>query len=434
MSPCDQFADLGVQPRMSGKLKVVGLGYVGLPMAVEACRAGLTVTGFDISPNVVEGLNTGRSHVDDVTDDDVLAMRGCGFVATADPSDLGDTDVFVICVPTPLSENGAPDLSAVIDASKMVAIGLRPGCLVVLESTTYPGTTYGIVKPLLESGSGLVAGVDFFLAYSPERIDPGNPAFGLRNTPKIVGGLTPTCTERAVEFYEQIVDTVVPTVGLGEAEFAKLLENTYRHVNIALMNELSVFCHELGIDLWAAIEAAKTKPFGFEAFYPGPGVGGHCIPIDPNYLSWIVRSIGHRFRFVELAQEISGGMPSYIAKRIQDSLNSVCKSVKGSTVLLLGVTYKEDVRDQRETPALLLATQLCEMGAEVFFFDPYVEQFSAGGHSIPSIDDLEMFASKCDLAVLVQAHQEILKSSFLGAYARILDTRGVLKGNNVERL
>jgi nucleotide sugar dehydrogenase len=419
---------------MSGKLKVVGLGYVGLPMAVEACRAGLTVTGFDISPNVVEGLNTGRSHVDDVTDDDVLAMRGCGFVATADPSDLGDTDVFVICVPTPLSENGAPDLSAVIDASKMVAIGLRPGCLVVLESTTYPGTTYGIVKPLLESGSGLVAGVDFFLAYSPERIDPGNPAFGLRNTPKIVGGLTPTCTERAVEFYEQIVDTVVPTVGLGEAEFAKLLENTYRHVNIALMNELSVFCHELGIDLWAAIEAAKTKPFGFEAFYPGPGVGGHCIPIDPNYLSWIVRSIGHRFRFVELAQEISERMPAYISQRVQTALNAERKAVNGSKILLLGVTYKADIADQRESPARPLADQLVAKGAEVYFFDPYVDSFDLEKGRMSAEKDLKSAVDGADIVVLLQAHAQIVESGVLDLARLILDTRGVLSGDNVERL
>ena len=419
---------------MASKLKVIGLGYVGLPVAFEACRAGLTVTGFDISSDVVGGLNAGQSHIDDVTNDDVSTMRDCGFVATGDPADLAEGDVFVICVPTPLSEDGAPDLSAVVETSRLVGSVIGSGCLVVLESTTYPGTTYGTVRPLLELGSGLVAGVDFSLAYSPERIDPGNPTYGLRNTPKVVGGLTPACTERAVEFYGDIVEKVVPTVGLGEAELAKLLENTYRHVNIALMNELAVLCHELEIDLWASIEAARTKPFGFEAFYPGPGVGGHCIPIDPNYLSWVVRSIGYRFRFVELAQEISERMPSYIAKRVQDSLNSVCKSVKGSTVLLLGVTYKADVRDQRGTPALPLATQLCEMGAEVFFFDPHVEQFSAGGRSIPSIDDLEPFASKCDLAILLQAHQEILKSSFLGAYARILDTRGVLKGDNIERL
>jgi len=419
---------------MTSNLTVVGLGYVGLPMAVEACRSGLTVTGFDISSDVIEGLNAGQSHIDDVTNEDVSTMQDCGFVATGDPADLADGDVFIICVPTPLSDDGSPDLSAVVETSKLVGSVIGPGCLIVLESTTYPGTTYGTVRPLLELGSGLVAGTDFSLAYSPERIDPGNPAYGLRNTPKVVGGLTPACTERAVEFYGDIVDKVVPTVGLGEAELAKLLENTYRHVNIALMNELAIFCHELEIDLWASIEAARTKPFGFEAFYPGPGVGGHCIPIDPNYLSWVVRSLGYRFRFVELAQEISERMPSYVAKRSQDSLNSVCKSVKGSTILLLGVTYKADVRDQRETPALPLAVQLCEMGAEVFFFDPHVEQFSAGEYSIPSIDDLGLFASKCDLAILLQAHQEILKSSFLGDYARILDTRGVLKGDNVERL
>ena len=254
---------------MASKLKVIGLGYVGLSVAFEACRAGLTVTGFDISPDVVEGLNAGQSHIDDVTNDDASTMQDCGFVATGDPADLADGDVFVICVPTPLSDDGAPDLSAVVETSRLVGSVIGSGCLVVLESTTYPGTTYGTVRPLLELGSGLVAGVDFSLAYSPERIDPGNPTYGLRNTPKVVGGLTPACTERAVEFYEDIVEKVVPTVGLGEAELAKLLENTYRHVNIALMNELAVLCHELEIDLWASIEAARTKPFGFEAFYPG---------------------------------------------------------------------------------------------------------------------------------------------------------------------
>lgn len=419
---------------MSGKLKVIGLGYVGLPMAVEACRAGLTVAGFDISPNVVEGLNAGLSHIDDVTDDDVLAMRGCGFVATADPSDLDDADVFVICVPTPLSSDGAPDLSSVVNASQLVANAIVPGCLVVLESTTYPGTTYGTVKPLLESGSGLVAGVDFFLAYSPERIDPGNPTYGLRNTPKVVGGLTSACTERAVEFYGEIVDTVVPTVGLGEAELAKLLENTYRHVNIALMNELAVFCHELGIDLWAAIEAAKTKPFGFEAFYPGPGVGGHCIPIDPNYLSWIVRSIGHRFRFVELAQEISGSMPSYIAKRVQDALNAEAKAINGSTVLLLGVTYKADIGDQRESPARPLADQLVAKGADVHFFDPYVDSFDLKDRYVLAEQDLEAAIDRADIVVLLQAHAQVVESGALGRAKRVLDTRGVLDGDNVERL
>ncbi len=249
-----------------------------------------------------------------------------------------------------------------------------------------------------------------------------------------MGGLTPTCTERAVEFYEQIVDTVVPTVGLGEAEFAKLLENTYRHVNIALMNELSVFCHELGIDLWAAIEAAKTKPFGFEAFYPGPGVGGHCIPIDPNYLSWIVRSIGHRFRFVELAQEISERMPAYISQRVQTALNAERKAVNGSKILLLGVTYKADIADQRESPARPLADQLVAKGAEVYFFDPYVDRFLVNDRELPSVGDLASAVEWSDLVVLIQAHSEIVGSEALVSASRILDTRGVLIGDNVERL
>ncbi len=419
---------------MSGKLKVIGLGYVGLPLAFEACRAGFTVTGFDISSTVVDGLNAGLSHIEDLTDGDVLLMRDRGFVATGDPTTLADADVFVICVPTPLSADGTPDLSSVVDASTLVANAIRPGCLMVLESTTYPGTTDGTVKPLLESGSGLVAGIDFSLAYSPERIDPGNPVYGLRNTPKVVGGLTQACTDRAVEFYGEIVDNVVPTVGLGEAELAKLLENTYRHVNIALMNELAVFCHELGIDLWAAIEAAKTKPFGFEAFYPGPGVGGHCIPIDPNYLSWIVRSIGHRFRFVELAQEISGSMPSYIAKRVQDALNVDAKAINGSRVLLIGITYKADIGDERESPARPLADQLVSKGADVHFFDPYVDSFVLQGENISAEEDLESAVSWADIVVLVQAHSQVVESGVLDQAKRVLDTRGVLRGDNVERL
>ena len=419
---------------MASKLKVIGLGYVGLPVAFEACRAGLTVTGFDISSDVVEGLNAGQSHIDDLANGDVAAMRECGFVATGDPTDLAEGDVFVICVPTPLSSDGAPDLSAVVEASKLVASAIGPGCLAVLESTTYPGTTYGTVRPLLEQGSGLVAGADFSLAYSPERIDPGNPTYGLRNTPKVVGGLTPACTERAVEFYGAIVDEVVPTVGVSEAELAKLLENTYRHVNIALMNELAVFCHELGIDLWAAIEAASTKPFGFEAFYPGPGVGGHCIPIDPNYLSWVVRSIGHRFRFVELAQEISGSMPTYVVKRIQDALNTDKKAINRSRILLLGVTYKADISDQRESPARPLADQLIAKGADVHFFDPYVDIFSLKDRQISGEKDLALAVDWADIVVLLQAHSQIVESDVLAGARRVLDTRGALSGENVERL
>ena len=419
---------------MSQTLTVVGLGYVGLPLAREACRSGLTVTGLDVSREVVDGLNSDHSHVGDLTEDDLRSMRLAGFRATDDVSCTSSSDVVVICVPTPLSDEGNPDLDAVVEASTNIGRNLKRGALVVLESTTYPGTTDQTVRPLLEQASGLVGGVDFFLAYSPERIDPGNPVYGFRNTPKIVGGLTPRCTELAVAFFEQIVDTVVPTVGLGEAELAKLLENTYRHVNIALMNEMAVFCHKLDIDLWAAIEAAKTKPFGYEAFYPGPGVGGHCIPIDPNYLSWVVRSVGHRFRFVELAKEISDHMPAYVAQRIQDSLNADRKVMNGAVVLLLGVTYKANVGDQRETPVRPLAEHLTGMGADIRYFDPHVDTFNINGRELVGEDDLEAALANADLAVLLQAHNEIIGSGLLNQARHILDTRGVLSGDNVERL
>lgn len=419
---------------MTSSLTIIGLGYVGLPLAREACRSGLAVTGLDTDSSVVAGLMNGQSHVDDIDSTDLAEMLQAGFHATSDSTCVGSSDIVVICVPTPLNDDGTPNLDAVRAATRAVSEKLRPGTLVVLESTTYPGTTEDIVRPILEAGSGLAAGTDFYLSYSPERIDPGNPDWGLRNTPKVVGGLTPACTEQAVQFYDQIVDTVVPTVGTREAELSKLLENTYRHVNIALMNEMAVFCHELGIDLWAAIEAARTKPFGFEAFYPGPGVGGHCIPIDPNYLSWIVRSIGYRFRFVELAQEITERMPTYIAKRVQDSLNADRIAVNGSRVLLLGVTYKADISDQRETPARPLAGQLLAMGADVRFFDPYVDRFEVKDRQLLAENDLASAVEWSDLVVLLQAHRQIVESDVLARASRILDTRGVLSGDNVERL
>ena len=416
------------------KLVVVGLGYVGVPLAHEACIRQMVVVGVDTSSELVEALNAGQSHIDDLSDSDIKTMLDAGFRATANSAAIADADVIVICVPTPLSSDGMPDLSAVLSASQTVGEHLSRNCLVVLESTTYPGTTEDVVRPALENASGLEAGLDFGLAYSPERTDPGNPEYGLRNTPKVVGGLTDECTSRAVDFYSQLVDTVVPTVGTREAELAKLLENTYRHINIALMNEMAVFCHELRIDLWAAIEAAKTKPFGYEAFYPGPGVGGHCIPIDPNYLSWVVRSVGYRFRFVELAEEISDRMPAYVAQRVQDSLNADKKSVNGSVVLLLGVTYKANVSDQRETPARPLAAHLISMGADVRFFDPHAGTFTVNGQEIAGQTNLEVALSDADLAVLVQAHDEIVSSGALCRADRILDTRGVLSGDNVERL
>ena len=419
---------------MGTALTIVGLGYVGLPLAQEACRSGFNVVGLDVSEAVVEGLNSGISHIDDLSADDVATMLAAGFRATTDAGCVSSSQVVVICVPTPLSDDGTPDLAAVVSATTAVGARMTQGTLVVLESTTYPGTTDTTVGPLLEELSGLTAGVDFALAYSPERIDPGNPVYGLRNTPKVVGGLTAECTERAVSFYGELVDTVVPTVGMREAELAKLLENTYRHVNIALMNELAVFCHELGVDLWASIEAAKTKPFGFQAFYPGPGVGGHCIPIDPNYLSWVVRSLGYRFRFVELAQEVSERMPAYVAKRVQDALNADRKAVNGADILLLGVSYKPDVSDQRETPARPLIKLLREMGADVRYNDPHVDEFRVDGDLVEAADDLATAVSEADIVVLLQPHRLILEADVMGAARRIFDTSGVLDGPNVERL
>ncbi|MEE2767937.1 MAG: nucleotide sugar dehydrogenase [Actinomycetota bacterium] len=419
---------------MGDVLCVIGLGYVGLPVALEASRSGLRVIGYDTSEDVIVGLNRGVSHVDDIETTEVAEMFDNGFTATVDAACIAEAEVIVICVPTPLTDDGVPDLAGVELACRSVSANLQRDALVVLESTTYPGTTDGTVREILEAGSGLSAGDGFALAYSPERIDPGNPVYGLRNTPKVVGGLTPSCTRRAVDFYSRIVDTVVPTVGLREAEMAKLLENTYRHVNIALMNEMAVFCHELGVDLWAAIDAAGTKPFGYEAFYPGPGVGGHCIPIDPNYLSWVVRSLGYRFRFVELAQEISNRMPAYVAKRVQDALNSAGKAVNGSVVLLLGVTYKANVSDQRESPARPLVGHLLEMGAEVQYFDPYADSFSGREWELKAEGDLDAAVRCADLVVLLQGHDQILESDALNSAQRILDTRGVLSGENVERL
>ena len=419
---------------MTGSLTVVGLGYVGLPLAYEASRSGMRVFGLDTNPSVVERLSKGESHIDDIDSDQLNSMIDAGFSPTVEPDCISDSEVVLICVPTPLDDDGTPDIGQIEAAAEVVSQHLRPGSLVVLESTTYPGTTEDVVRPILEAGSGLTAGTDFHLAYSPERIDPGNLEWGVRNTPKVIGGLTAACTDQAVRFYDQVVDTVVPTSGLREAEFAKLLENTYRHVNIALMNEMAVFCHELGIDLWAAITAAETKPFGFQAFRPGPGVGGHCIPIDPNYLSWVARSVGFRLRFVELAQEVSERMPAYVARRVQDALNRSGKAVNGAHIVLAGVTYKPNVTDHRETPARPLALHLQGMGGRVSYVDPMVDEFQVGGRSLERISELSEAIRVADVLVLLQAHEEFINSTILDSATCILDTSGRLTGRNVERL
>jgi nucleotide sugar dehydrogenase len=409
---------------LSVDLVVIGLGYVGLPLAQEACRSGLRVVGLDVSVPVVEGLTAGRSHVDDLSDADIAAMGAAGFTATRDASVIADAATVVICVPTPLSEDGGPDLGAVLGATASVAAHLRAGTLVVLESTTYPGTTEELLRPQLEAG-GLRVGRDVFLAFSPERIDPGNPRFGFRNTPKVVGGVTAECTRRAADFYSRIVDTVVTAAGTREAEMAKLLENTYRHVNIALVNEMLRFCHELNIDLWDVIRCASSKPFGFQAFYPGPGVGGHCIPIDPNYLSYRVQArLGYPFRFVELAQEINEGMPGYVARRVQDLLNDRGRALKGANVLLLGVTYKPDISDQRESPAVPVAAKLAARGGVVSFHDPHVSSWRVDGEELKRVPDLDAALRGCDVAVLLQAHSDYDLDALTAAAPLVLDTRG----------
>ncbi|RFU42851.1 nucleotide sugar dehydrogenase [Actinomadura logoneensis] len=418
-------------------LVVIGLGYVGLPLVREACRAGLRVGGYDRDDRVVAGLAAGRSHVDDVSDAEVAEMLAAGFAPSGSEEVLDGAGTVVICVPTPLSDEGGPDLTAVRGASAAIAGRLAPGTLVVLESTTYPGTTEEVVRPILEA-SGLVAGVDFHLAFSPERIDPGNPVYGVRNTPKIVGGLTPACATAAAAFYGKFVERVVQAKGTREAEMAKLLENTYRHVNIALVNEMAVFCHELGIDLWDAIDCAATKPFGFQAFRPGPGVGGHCIPIDPNYLSYKVRSLGYPFRFVELAQEINDRMPRYVAERAQQLLNREGRALKGARVLLLGVTYKADIADQRESPARPVARRLLRLGADLAFHDPYVTSWQVDGADVRRAEgELTAALADADLAIVLADHTAY-DPRLLTRHARLLfDTRGrtrALAGAGAELL
>ena len=419
---------------MKTDLAVIGLGYVGLPLAQEAIRAGLSVVGYDVSDRVITGLNAGKSHVDDLSDADIQTMIKNGFTASKDDQVLADASAIVICVPTPLSADGGPDLSAVLGATAAVAKKLKKGQLVVLESTTYPGTTEEVVQPLLEAG-GLVAGKDFYLAFSPERIDPGNKKFGMRNTPKVVGGINPISTDKAVAMYANFVDTVVRAKGAKEAEMAKLLENTYRHINIALVNEMAMFCNDLGIDLWDVIRCASTKPFGFQAFYPGPGVGGHCIPIDPNYLSHQVKTnLGYPFKFVELAQEINAGMPNYVIRRVQDQLNTVGKALNGATVLLLGVTYKPDIADQRESPAIPIGLGLIEKGAKVLFHDPMVEVWRLAGNELPRVTDLTAALKKADITVMLQDHASYDAELLISNSNLLFDTRGKLDHPEVERL
>lgn len=410
---------------------VIGLGYVGLPLAVALAEAGVTVVGYDVDPQRVRELRAGRSGIPDVPD---AAVSMSGLSVTSDPASLGSCRTYVLCVPTPLRE-GMPDLSAVESATRVVAAVLSAGDLVVLESTTYPGTTEEVVGPLLDAGSGLTAGRDYHLAYSPERIDPGNTTFGIRNTPKVVGGVDGPSTRAAVEFYARVCDSVVQVAGTREAEMAKLLENTFRHVNIALVNEMAVFCRELGVDLWQVIEAARTKPFGFMAFYPGPGVGGHCIPVDPSYLSWRVRKLGFTFRFVELAQEINAQMPSYTVARLSDLLNDAGLALSRSKVLCLGAAYKPGVADCRESPAVEVIRQLRRKGATVSYADPFVPDLVLDAERLTATPPTAGALAAVDAVVVLTPHASFDLDLVRTAAGIVLDTRAAVpSGDNVFRL
>jgi len=355
------------------KIAIVGLGYVGLPLSLQFARSGLTVLGLDIDPAKVEALNNGRSYIKHVEASSIASLvQGGGFSASTDFRRICEVEAVIICVPTPLNKNREPDISYIVETGKAIAPHLQKGTLVVLESTTYPGTTDEDLLKVLEAGSGLKAGADFHLAFSPEREDPGNPDSKVASIPKVVGGFTPACLEKAVALYGRAIKTIVPVSSCRVAEAAKLLENTFRGVNIALVNELKVVYAAMGIDVWEVIAAARTKPFGFMPFYPGPGLGGHCIPIDPFYLTWKAREYGQNTRFIELAGEINTAMPEYVVHRVADALNSQRKAVNGSQVLLVGLAYKPNVDDDRESPSYVLLDLLTARGAKVSYYDPYV--------------------------------------------------------------
>jgi UDP-N-acetyl-D-glucosamine dehydrogenase len=416
-----------------GKLVVVGQGYVGLPLSMRAVQVGWDVVGVDLDEARVQRLKTGHSYVEDVPSGELAAALDSGrFLPTSDYTDAAGFDVVVITVPTPLRE-GNPDLSYIEDSSRSLAKHLRPGATVILESTTYPGTTDQLVAPILEEGSGLKAGVDFHLGYSPERIDPGNQTWTFVTTPKVVSGVDEASLSRVQEFYDTVVETTVPVSSPKEAELSKLLENTFRHVNIALVNELAMFANDLGIDVWEAIDAASTKPFGFMRFTPGPGVGGHCLPIDPSYLSWQVKqALGQSFRFVELANDVNDHMPDYVVRRVTAALNDERKAVNGSRLLLLGLAYKKNTGDARESPAPRVAALLAGMGAEVRVADPYVESAPPAGTTLVEVTDSELAAA--DLVVVLTDHDDFPYDLVEAQARRVLDCRRVPQLCSAERL
>jgi len=413
-------------------LAVIGLGYVGLPLAIEAANSKLKVAGYDIKESLVDSLNKSISHVEDISDRVLQDALSKDIIITSDSSVLGDSEYIVISVPTPLTDY-QPDLSYVEAATKSIAENLTKGQIIILESTTYPGTTLEIVKPILEKISSLVAGEDFLLGYSPERIDPGNKEWTFKNTPKIVSGINEKSLKKISEFYNSIIDEVVEVSGTREAEMVKLVENTYRQVNIAMVNELAILSNMLDIDIWEVVDAAKTKPFGFQSFRPGPGVGGHCIPIDPKYLSFKTRQIGQPVRFVELAQEINNSMPNYVISRISELMNSKEKLLKNSKILILGVAYKKDIGDTRESPAIDIIESLLEKSAEVSFYDPYVDELTVNKESILKEQDLESI-SNYDMVIIHTPHTSFSKIDFENIKSLIFDTTGSFTISNAERI
>jgi nucleotide sugar dehydrogenase len=415
------------------RIAIIGLGYVGLPIALRAVEAGYDVVGVEVDPTRFQSLVDHRSYVEDITDTGLTeAFRSDRFHVVQAIATIGSFDIAVITVPTPLRE-GAPDLTFVEIASKELARVLRRGNCVVLESTTYPGTTEDLMVPLLEEHSGLRAGVDFQVGFSPERIDPGNQQWTIVTTPKIVSGIDAESAQRVAEFYANIVERVVPVSSPKVAELAKLLENTYRHVNIALVNELAIYAHELGIDIWEVIDAAATKPFGFHRFTPGPGVGGHCLPIDPSYLSWQVkRQLGHSFRFVELANDVNEHMPDYVSRRIALALNEEGLAVKGARLLLIGQAYKKNSGDSRESPAVRVAELLAALGANLRIVDPFVR---AGSITIgPHVELTRTELEAAHMVVVLTDHDELDWDLVLSHGRVIFDTRNRLKGDHVQRL
>ena len=411
---------------------VIGLGYVGLPLAIQATSSNLKVYGYDIDENKISNYNLGKSTIEDISDKQLEASLEKGLFLSSDPKYLSESETIVISVPTPLTDY-QPDLSYVKAAAETIAKNITKNQIIILESTTYPGTTVEVLIPAIEEISNLKAGVDFFVGYSPERIDPGNDTWNFKNTPKVISGINDESLSKIENFYEKIIDSVVRVSGTKEAEMVKLLENTYRHVNIALINELAILCNMLEIDIWEVVNAAKTKPFGFESFRPGPGVGGHCIPVDPNYLSFKTRQIGKPVRFVELAQEINNSMPSYVVSRLLEKMNLLEKPFKNSKILILGVAYKKDIGDVRESPAIGIIENLFERGVNVKYYDPFVDSLLVSTNYVEKEDSFDNI-NKYDLVLVHTAHTDFENFDFSKVSVPIFDATGSDHFKNAERI